>query len=83
MRWLRLTLTLALRAAPRPRLAAALLGVAWRFRARDWYRRFPFLPVPDPTYVRWRMYTAYGAADAVPAAADIEHYALWSERYPR
>jgi hypothetical protein len=83
MRWLRLTLALALRAAARPELALALLGVAWRFRARDWYRRPPFLPVPDPTYLRWRMYTAYGAADAMPPTHDIERYALWSARYPR
>jgi hypothetical protein len=83
MRWLRLTFALALRAAPRPRLAAALLRVAWRFRTRSWYRRFPFLPLPDRTYLRWRMYTAYGNADAVPPTSDIERYALWSARYPR
>jgi hypothetical protein len=83
MRWLHLVLTLALRAVTRPRLAAALVRVAWRFRARGWYRRFPFLPVPDQTYVRWRMYTAYGAADTVPPASDVERYALWAAHYPR
>ena len=48
----------------------ALLRVAWRFRARGWYRRFPFLPLPAREYVRWRMYTAYGESDAVPPAED-------------
>jgi hypothetical protein len=83
VRWLGLTLTLTARAITRPRLAAALLRIAWRFRARGWYRRFPFLPLPDPTYVRWRMYTAYGATDAVPPAPDVERYALWAAHYPQ
>jgi hypothetical protein len=77
MSWLRLTATLAARAALRPRLAADLLRVAWRFRARRWYRRFPFLPLPPRDYVRWRMHTAYGTADAVPPAEDVERYARW------
>jgi hypothetical protein len=78
MSWSRLSLTLAGRSMLRPTLAVALLRVAWRFRSRDWYRRFPFLPLPDATYVRWRMYTAYGDYDAIPPAADVERYALWA-----
>jgi hypothetical protein len=78
MSWSRLSLRLAARAIVRPRLAASLIRVAWRFRARGWYTRFPFLPVPDRTYVRWRMYTAYGDYDAVPPASDVERYALWA-----
>jgi hypothetical protein len=77
MAWLRLSLTLALRALARPPLAADLVRVAWRFRTRKWYRRVPFLPLPSREYVRWRMYTAYGDADAVPPAADVERYARW------
>ncbi|MEO8575089.1 MAG: hypothetical protein ABI556_00250 [Gemmatimonadales bacterium] len=78
MSWSRLSLTLAGRSLTRPALAIALLRVAWRFRSRGWNRRFPFLPLPDPTYVRWRMYTAYGDYDAIPPAADLERYALWA-----
>jgi hypothetical protein len=82
MAWLRLTVTLALRAALRPPLATSLVRVAWRFRARGWYRRFPFLPLPARDYVRWRMHTAYGSYDAVPPAADVERYARWATRAP-
>lgn len=78
MRWLRLALRLTTRAIRRPRLAIDLIRVSWRFRSNDWYRRFPFLPLPDPTYLRWRMYTAYGDYDAVPPARDVERYARWS-----
>ncbi len=78
MSWSRLAFELFVRSLTRPRLAAALLRVAWRFRARGWHTRFPFLPLPDETYVRWRMYTAYGDYAAIPPAADVERYALWA-----
>ena len=78
MAWLRLTAVLALRAIRDPALAADLLRVAWRFRERRWYLRFPFLPLPSRDYVRWRMHTAYGSYDAVPPAADVERYARWA-----
>jgi hypothetical protein len=78
MPWLRLALQLGLRAIRRPRLALDLMRITWRFRSSGWYRRFPFLPLPDPTYVRWRMYTAYGDYNALPSATDVERYARWA-----
>ena len=80
--WTGLTTRLAWRAARNPRLASALVRVAWRFRRRDWYRRPPFLPLPSAAYVRWRMYTAYGNQDAVPPAEDVVRYARWAVRKP-
>jgi len=82
MGWTRVSLTLALRALRHPALGVALLRVAWRFRHRRWYRRFPFLPLPARDYVRWRMHTAYGDHDAVPSADDVERYARWAVRGP-
>ena len=78
MPWLRLALRLALRSIRRPRLAIELIRIAWRFRSSTWYRRFPFLPIPDSTYLRWRMYTAYGDYNAVPPVTDVERYARWA-----
>jgi len=75
--WTQLSLSLAGRAVMRPRLAIDLLRVAWRFRSRDWYRRFPFLPLPAPAYVRWRMHTAYGDPATVPPPDDVIRYARW------
>jgi hypothetical protein len=76
--WLRLSLALAKHAVRRPALAIDLLRVSWRFRARGWWHRPPFLPIPDRTYLRWRMYTAYGEDDAIPSAEDVIRYARWS-----
>jgi hypothetical protein len=77
-------LSLLLRLVPRalasPRLAFALLAVAWRFRRNRWWARPPFLPLPDRDYLRWRMYTAYGDRDATPPIGDVIRYARWAAR---
>jgi len=78
MTWSRLSLALALRSLAHPTLAVDLVRVAWRFRSRDWHRHAPFLPLPDPTYLRWRMYTAYGDFDAVPTPDEVERYVRWA-----
>lgn len=82
MGWLRLSTTLALRSLRNPAIGAALLRVAWRFRRRGWWLRAPFLPLPDRTYLRWRMHTAYGEHDTVPPASDVIRYARWAVRKP-
>lgn len=63
-----------------PRLVPLLLGAAWRFRARDWYRRAPYLPLPPADYVEWRLHTAYGDGDVTPEMAELGHYLRWTER---
>lgn len=75
--WTALTLRLAGRALLSPRLAVDLCRTAWAFRRREWWHQPPFLPVPDTTYLRWRMYTAYGHEDAVPPVDDVCHFARW------
>lgn len=78
--WLRLTIALTLRALVRPRLAVDLLTAVWAFRRRGWYRRPPFLPVPSRTYLRWRLYTAYGDEGAVPPLEDVVRFVRWRRR---
>ena len=75
--WGTLIARLTLRAALRPRLALDLLRAGWAFRRRDWWRRAPFLPLPDQTYLRWRMYTAYADESAVPPVEDVVRFARW------
>ena len=73
-------LSLMGRSVMNPATGAALARVAWRFRRRGWYSRFPFLPLPPREYLRWRMYTAYGEDEAVPPADDVVRYARWATR---
>ena len=78
MTWFGLIARLVLSCALHPALLPDLLRVAWRFRSRRWFRRLPLLPLPAMTYVRWRMYTAYGDHHAVPPVQDVIRYARWA-----
>jgi hypothetical protein len=60
----------------RPWLWATALRQLLRVARRGWWRRPPFLPVPDPGYVGFRLETAYGP-NAAPAAADLVAYLEW------
>jgi hypothetical protein len=60
-----------------------LLSLAWAMRRRDWLRRPPFLPLPPPEYIRWRMYTAYGDEAAIPPPSDVLRFARWRRLFFR
>ncbi len=64
----------------RPGVIPHLLGAAWAFRARGWYGRAPFLPLPSRAYLSWRMDTAYGDPDAVPTDEELERFLRWGSR---
>ena len=61
--WPTLAARLALRGLLSPRLALDLVRLTWSFRARDWYRRAPFLPLPPledvVRFARWRRETMH------------------------
>ena len=75
--WGGLFFALLFRGTVNPRLGLDLLRMAWAFRRRRWWRNFPFLPLPDPTYLEWRMYTAYGDPGAIPPVEDVTRFARW------
>ena len=48
-----------------------------------WWRRAPFLPLPAPEYLRFRIETAYGGAgDQEPRPADLLTYLRWCRDFP-
>lgn len=61
-------------------MARDLLSAAWVFRRRGWHRRFPFLPLPPASFLRWRLDTAYGDPDAVPPVDDVRRFLRWARR---
>ncbi|MFW5947591.1 MAG: hypothetical protein ACOCUW_03775, partial [Gemmatimonadota bacterium] len=76
-------LRLAGRALVRPRLLVSMLRAAWRFRARGWWRRPPFLPVPPAEYLEWRLQTAYGDDGREPTIQELDRYLRWANRLHR
>ena len=50
--------------------------------APGWWRRAPFLPVPDPAYLRFRLVTAYGGSGADPVPGDLITYLHWCRAWP-
>lgn len=71
------------RALARPRLLGSMVRAAWRFRARAWWRRPPFLPLPPREYLEWRMHTAYGDRDREPTVEELGRYLRWANRLYR
>ena len=63
-----------------PALLLHVVRAAWAFRARNWYRRVPFLPIPPRSYVRWRLETAYGDPEARPPLDQLARYVVWGTR---
>lgn len=44
-----------------------------------WWRRPPFLPVPDRGYLHWRVVTAYGGPEAI-RGEDLTTFLAWRRR---
>jgi hypothetical protein len=59
-----------------PALWWSTLRLLVRMAAPGWWRRPPFVPLPDPAYVRFRMETAYGT-DGTPTTRDLVAYLRW------
>ena len=67
----------------KPWRAPALVGMAWAYRSRTWYKTPPFLPLPPQDYLRWRNDTAYGREDAQPPLDEFDRFVVWSARMRR
>lgn len=62
----------------RPRLWPAALRQARALAVPGWWRRPPFLPLPDGDWLAFRLTTAYGAPDARLVADDLVTWLEWS-----
>lgn len=63
----------------RPRLWRPGWHQARALVAPGWWRRRPFLPVPDPAWLRFRMTTAYGDPDTPVVVDDLLDWLAWSD----
>lgn len=67
----------------RPALWGTAIRQVFVLAVDGWYRRPPYLPLPDREYFRFRMQTAYGDADHDPEPADLVTYLHWCRAWPR
>jgi len=77
--WLRVGLPLL----ARPWLWPTAGAQAARLARPRWWRRPPFLPLPDPDYVRFRLQTAYGPGGPDADPRGLIEYLEWCRRFPR
>lgn len=63
-----------------PTQLPVVLRAGWRLRARRWWRRPPFLPLPGESYWHFRMITAAGSTSATLSAREVVEAATWSVR---
>jgi hypothetical protein len=63
-----------------PSAVPVVMRAGWRLRARRWWRRPPFLPLPGGSYWHFRMMTATGSASATLSAREVVDAATWSLR---
>jgi hypothetical protein len=60
----------------RPHLWSTAARQGRRLARPGWWRRAPFLPLPDADYLRFRFETQYGL-DGRPDPADVVLYLEW------
>lgn len=69
--------------ARRPRLWPAATRQARALVPPGWWRRRPFLPVPDRAWLRFRMTTAYGDPGAGIDVEDLLTWLAWTDTVRR
>lgn len=62
----------------RPDLWLTALRQGRRMAPRAWWRHAPYLPLPAPDYLRFRLQTMYGGEHPVPAPADVVRWLDWA-----
>jgi len=68
---------------PHPSQWLTAVRQALRLAPPGWWRRAPFLPLPAPEYLRFRMETAYGGSgDQLPEPDDLVTYLRWCRNWP-
>lgn len=67
----------------RPHLWVVSVRQVLRLAPAGWWRRRPWLPIPDRDYLRFRMVTAFGPDGGPPPAREVVSYLEWCRAWPR
>jgi hypothetical protein len=69
--------------ARRPSLWPTAVRQVFRLAPTGWWRRAPFVPLPDQRYLGFRMLTQYGDVGHRPEPADVVTYLRWCRDWNR
>lgn len=67
----------------RPRLWPAAASQVRRLARHRWWATPPFLPVPDPAWLRFRLETQYGDPTHPPVPSDVVAWLEWAAAIER
>ncbi len=67
----------------RPRLWRTAVSTLAALAPSGWWKRPPFLPIPNEDLVNWRLTTAYGSTDTALDEADLVAYLEWRRQVAR
>ena len=74
-------MSVLLAVARRPSLWFVALRQVRVLASPGWWRRPPFLPLPDASYLRFRLQTAYGSERSALVAHDVVVYLRWCKAF--
>ena len=66
----------------RPALLPTAVAQLFHLAPNGWWRQRPYLPLPDPAYLRFRLQTQYGD-EREPEPSDVVEYLEWCRGYRR
>ena len=75
-----LTLAALVAVIRRPTLWSTAVVELLRLARPGWWRRWPPLPVPDQSYLDFRLQTAYGSGATDLPPSDVVAYLEWCRR---
>jgi hypothetical protein len=78
-----ITRGLVMTVVSRPGLWAESVRTLLAVAPRGWWRRKPFLPLPDADYSNWRLVTAHGDPDSRLTPEELVRYLEWRKRQHR
>ncbi len=65
----------------RPGLWATAFRQLFRLAESGWWKRFPFLPIPNQELIEFRSKTQYGSLEVEIEAVDVFAWLVWSKEF--
>jgi len=65
----------------RPGLWVTAFRQLFNLAESGWWKRLPFLPIPNQDLIEFRIKTQYGSLETETEAADVLAWLLWSKEF--